>query len=122
MTCKAAGQGYATPLGASVEAMLAAFVEEGADAVGVNCTLDPVSMLDLVRLVRSKTALPILAQPTAAPTAQPVVAPGEMGLGALALLAAGATAVGSCCGSEPAHIAAIARAVASQGRSLSEIV
>src|SRR5262249_47191852 len=41
MTCRTTTSGYATPLGMTPEAMLAAFLEEGADGVGVNCSLGP---------------------------------------------------------------------------------
>jgi 5-methyltetrahydrofolate--homocysteine methyltransferase len=120
MTCRFTGT-YATPLGYSPDAMLATFAEEGAAAVGVNCTLAPHAMLDLVRALRDKTKLPIVAQPTAAPTGGQPVTPDEMAAGALALLAAGATAVGGCCGSGPAHIAAIRRALDVSPRSMTDL-
>jgi S-methylmethionine-dependent homocysteine/selenocysteine methylase len=39
-----------------------------------------------------------------------VVSPGRFAAGALDLLAAGATAVGGCCGTSPAEIAALNKA------------
>jgi 5-methyltetrahydrofolate--homocysteine methyltransferase len=107
MTCQLAPGGYATPLGFSPELMLAVFLEEEVDAVGLNCTLGPVEMLELVRLLRGRMALPIACKPTPAMGAMQHLGPGALATGALALLAAGATAVGGCCGSTPADIAAI---------------
>jgi methionine synthase I (cobalamin-dependent) len=122
MTCRRqrAG-GYATPLGFPAETMLGAFLEEGADGVGTNCTLGPADMLDLVRLVRSRTDKPLFAKPTIAPSGSAPLLPDELAVGALALWAAGATAVGGCCGSGPADIAAVSRAFARAPRTLEEI-
>jgi 5-methyltetrahydrofolate--homocysteine methyltransferase len=111
MTCKLAAGGYATPLGFGPEVMLATFLEENADGVGANCTLSPASMLDLVRLLRARTKLPIFAKPTATPgPAEHVLAP-HLAQGALALIAAGATAVGGCCGTTPDDIAGMRAAL-----------
>jgi homocysteine S-methyltransferase len=110
MTCRAERSGFATLLGFSPENMLQAFVEEGADAVGANCTLAPADLLDLVRLLRTRTLLPVIARPTIAPTGAAPLLPGEFATGVRALFAVGATAVGGCCGAGPRDIAA-ARAV-----------
>lgn len=107
MTCKLTVSGYATPYGFNPEVMLAAFIEEGADAVGFNCTLSPNDMLGLVRLARGRTQLPIFAKPTTAPGPLEVVSTQAFASGALELFAAGASAVGGCCGSGPAEIAAV---------------
>lgn len=112
MTCKLAPGGYATPLGFAPEVMLAVFLEERVDGVGVNCTLAPATMLDLVRLIRSRTHLPLLAQPTASPGPSEHILPREMAVGALALFAAGATVVGGCCATTPADIAGMRQALA----------
>src|SRR5262249_25317872 len=62
MTCKATlGGTYATPLGFTPDAMLGVFLEESADGVGLNCTLAPAAMLDLVRFLRARTTLPVFA-------------------------------------------------------------
>jgi 5-methyltetrahydrofolate--homocysteine methyltransferase len=121
MTCRRTAAGYATTLGFSPEAMLATFLEEGADAVGANCTLTPAEMLDLVRLLRSRTGLPIFAKPTARPSGGDPVSPENMGAGALALFAAGATAVGGCCGSTPIDINHMKGAVSRSPASLGDL-
>lgn len=111
MTCKLTSGGFATPLGFAPEVMLGVFLEENADGVGVNCTLGPAGMLDLVRLLRMRTDRPIFAKPTATPGPSEHVLPSDMALGAVALLAAGATAVGGCCGTTPADIAIMRQAI-----------
>jgi len=111
MTCKLTPGGYATPYGFSPEAMLGVFLEEGVEGVGANCTLSPAAMLDLVRLLRARTSLPIFAKPTATPGPSEHVLPGAMATGALALLAAGASAIGGCCGTTPADIAVMRQAL-----------
>jgi 5-methyltetrahydrofolate--homocysteine methyltransferase len=95
--------------------MLATFLEEGADGVGANCTLVPADMLDLIRMMRARTDLPVFARPQGGEGLRP----DDMAAGALALFAAGATAVGGCCGTTPEDInymkGAISRAPASLG-------
>ena len=78
-------------------------------------------MLDLVRLLRSRTDKPIFAKPTIAPTGAAPLLPEELAAGALVLFAAGATAVGGCCGAGPADIAAIRQALDSAPRSMAEL-
>ncbi|MBS3956169.1 MAG: homocysteine S-methyltransferase family protein [Clostridiales bacterium] len=86
----------------------------GADAVGVNCGLGPAQMLPIVEVMAATTALPIIAQPNAGmPTLADgvTVFPGtadEMGLFAARFVEAGASLVGSCCGSTPSFTGAIA--------------
>jgi len=106
VTCRCAGSAYSTGLGYGPETIVQAFLEEGAQAIGVNCTLEPASMLDLVRLLRERTSLPIIARPTIAPSHSPPLLPEEFATGVLALLAVGADAVGGCCGTGPVDIAA----------------
>jgi methionine synthase I (cobalamin-dependent) len=109
MTCKMSERGgYQTAMGFTPEAMLAAFLEEGVDGVGVNCMLAPGPMVELVSFIRLRTPLPIWARPTGKPTEGPPVDPEELARIAEDLFSAGATAVGGCCGTGPAHIAALA--------------
>jgi 5-methyltetrahydrofolate--homocysteine methyltransferase len=112
MTCKLSEKGtYATAMGFAPEPMLAAFLEEGVHGVGVNCMLPPGSMVELVAWIRDRTPLPIWARPTGRPTEGPPVDPEELARIADDLFTAGATAVGGCCGTGPAHIAALAAQV-----------
>ncbi len=84
----------------------------GASAVGMNCGLGPEQMLPLVEAMAAVTALPIIVQPNAGlPTLVDgaTVFPGtaeEMGAFAARFVAAGASVVGSCCGSTPSFTGA----------------
>lgn len=85
----------------------------GADAVGMNCGLGPEQMLPLVQAMAAATSLPIIVQPNAGlpqlvdgETVFPGT-PDEMGSHAALFVDAGASMVGSCCGSSPAFTGAI---------------
>ena len=79
----------------------------GADAVGVNCGLGPEQMLPLVEQMAEATTLPIIVQPNAGLPKLvdgETVFPGtplEMAEHASRFVDAGASLVGSCCGSTP---------------------
>lgn len=85
----------------------------GADAVGMNCGLGPEQMLPLVKKMAAATSLPIMVLPNAGlpqlvdgVTVFPGT-PDEMGEYAARFVDAGASLVGSCCGSSPAFTGAI---------------
>lgn len=88
--------------------------ELGVDAVGVNCSNGPDLLRSVVTGIRAETALPVIAKPNAG---MPVIADDgsavySMGPEAFAgymqpLLDAGASIVGGCCGTTPAHIRAL---------------
>lgn len=90
----------------------------GVAALGANCTLGPQGLLDvLVELSRWST-LPLAAQPNAGPPTlvgghfqYSAADPGYFGRHARRFVELGATLVGGCCGTTPAHIAAVAQAV-----------
>jgi homocysteine S-methyltransferase len=109
MTCKLTSNGgYTTTYGFSPEVMLAVFLEEEADGVGANCTLSPAAMIELVRTLRARAGgRPVFAKPTTSPGPLEQVSLLDLTRGALALFEAGATAVGGCCGTTPADIAAL---------------
>jgi methionine synthase I (cobalamin-dependent) len=113
--------GYQTPLGVTLADMADAILDAEPDAVGLNCSLEARKMLGPLRALRARTELPILVQPQAG---QPSVgcrgdhrgdSPERFARDALALVFAGADAVGGCCGASPAHIAALATALAEVG-------
>lgn len=85
----------------------------GAAAVGINCGLGPAEMLPLVERIARATSLPIIVQPNAGIpriVEGATVFPGtadEMGAYAARFVEAGASLVGSCCGSTPAFTGAI---------------
>jgi 5-methyltetrahydrofolate--homocysteine methyltransferase len=109
--------GFRTMMGTTVAAALAAAVAAGADAVGANCGTD-LSLDDYVRLTAELAAAaagrPVIVQPNAG---SPRLVDGKICYAESAaqfsaavprFLAAGAQIVGGCCGSTPAHIAAMA--------------
>lgn len=85
----------------------------GAEAVGINCGLGPEQTLPLVHQMASVTRLPLIVQPNAGiPRVDEgrTVFPGtpdEMGTYSARFVEAGASLVGSCCGSTPAFTGAI---------------
>jgi 5-methyltetrahydrofolate--homocysteine methyltransferase len=104
-------RGFFTLMGDSVAKCAQALEENGAAAVGSNCTLDSAAMADLVKEFSAHTSLPIIAQPNAG---QPTIGPGnevvysqgvEDYVAAVpAIVANGARIVGGCCGTDPAYI------------------
>jgi methionine synthase I (cobalamin-dependent) len=106
-------RGYFTMMG-DPPAAATALLDEGADAVGANCTLDPEEMLGLAREMREITDAPLVFQPNATRPAAPVTATNEYdsvpssyveGMGRI--VDAGANGVGGCCGTDPRHIGAL---------------
>lgn len=98
----------------------------GASAVGMNCGLGPEQMLPLVERMARATALPVVVQPNAGlpqlvdgETVFPGTAT-EMGEHAARFVDAGASLVGSCCGSTPEFTGSIVDFAA--GRALAERV
>lgn len=89
----------------------------GADAVGLNCSTGPMEMVAAVEQMREVANIPILAKPNAGlPQLEDGVtvyrmSPEEFAAAGAELVKAGASVVGGCCGTTPAHIAALADAV-----------
>ena len=89
---------------------------EGVDAAGFNCVCGPQHMLRQIRRLDAKDAL-LSAMPNAGyPTVlgRRVVYRGQPDYFAqqgLALVRAGAKIIGGCCGTTPAHIAALVQAI-----------
>ena len=89
----------------------------GAAAVGCNC-MAPEETFACVRAMRAASGLPLIALPSAGvPRELPrrglvwPVSPDDFAVAAARLVAAGASLVGSCCGSTPACTGAIYAAV-----------
>ena len=85
----------------------------GASAVGLNCSLGPVELAPLVEELAPHDRALVMAQPNAGlPRIQDGetvfdVGPDEFARAMEEILDAGATVVGGCCGTTPAHIAAL---------------
>jgi len=89
----------------------------GADIIGVNCSLGPKELIPVVEILAANCRAPISVQPNAGmpflkdgKTCFPMDAE-EFGTYGPKLLAAGATYLGGCCGTTPAHIAALVKNV-----------
>lgn len=110
---------YVTMMGVLPEPAVAFMAERGAQVVGLNCgtNIGMPAVAAVVRAYRAHSPLPTIGQPNAG---NPVLehgravyrqSPEEMAAGVPEALAAGTDIVGSCCGSTPAHTAAIRRVV-----------
>ena len=111
-------RGFFTLMGDSPSKGLKALEQEGAAAVGANCTLDSEAMVELVKIMRPETKLPLIAQPNAG---QPDVLGGKETTYSqdredfiqhlLRIVECGAQVVGGCCGSDPQAIRRLAKAI-----------
>jgi homocysteine S-methyltransferase len=99
--------------------------EWGADAIGVNCSTGPATVLTAIEAMRAATTLPLAAMPNAGmPRAVEgrniyLCSPEYMASFARKALRAGAQIVGGCCGTTPNHIRAMKsamRAIDAQAR------
>jgi len=98
-------------LDGSTPEIFAPRIEEwGADVIGCNCSVGPVTMLDSVERIRAATSLPLSAQPNAGiPRSVEgrniyLCSPEYMASYARKFVTAGVRLVGGCCGSTPEHI------------------
>lgn len=89
----------------------------GADIIGVNCSLGPQELVPIVQTLADNCSVPISVLPNAGmprlengKTVFPMQ-PDEFASWGTKLVAAGATYLGGCCGTTPAHIKALAAAV-----------
>ena len=89
----------------------------GADIIGVNCSLGPQELVPIVKTLAENCSVPISVLPNAGMprlengrTIFPM-GPEEFASWGAKLVAAGATYLGGCCGTTPAHIKALAAAV-----------
>ena len=111
--------------GVSAECMVAVLEGLGADAIGVNCSLGPEELFPVLDKICSLTVLPVIAKPNAG-LPDPVtnkfnVGPEEFAASAVKLANAGVKIFGGCCGTTPAHIAAVAEALSGEGYSPREV-
>ena len=116
---KSAGE-FRTMMGTPAREAILAALGAGADIVGANCGTD-LSLDDYAVLAKELKAAagtaPAILQPNAgAPKNTPEgicydATPEEMAAAALRLREAGISIIGGCCGTTPAHLAAMARAL-----------
>lgn len=113
-------RGVRTMMGVKPEDMAAQIGGADVDVLGINCGRSLNENLNALTQLRAVTKKPIWFKPNAGlpetddegnPTYS--VSPEEMGALAPVWMEAGAQIVGGCCGTSPAHLAAIARVVKS---------
>jgi 5-methyltetrahydrofolate--homocysteine methyltransferase len=104
-----------TMMGATPEQVAKAISTEGASAVGANCGVGIEAFLPVCRRIRASTDLPVWIKANAGlPVTVDgkvayITSPDEFASHAGALLEAGASFLGGCCGTNPDFIRALAR-------------
>ena len=103
-----------TLTGSPAECCALALQAAGAFALGLNCAAGPEELLKPLEKMRAVSPLPVVVQPNAGlPRSAPdggvtyPYDPETVARFAEPLLRAGASGIGGCCGTTPAHIAAI---------------
>jgi 5-methyltetrahydrofolate--homocysteine methyltransferase len=114
---------YRTMMGLSPEDAARTAIEAGADIIGTNCGNGMERMVDIVKAMREAVpGVPILVHANAGlPKNVDGVdifpeTPAEMAALVPALVKAGANVIGGCCGTTPAHITAIRKAISALGK------
>jgi 5-methyltetrahydrofolate--homocysteine methyltransferase len=126
LTFDRARTGYATIMGVRPEQAVRELEKGGADIVGANCGAGIDNMMELMRMMRAATKLPLWCKPNAG---LPELAGGKtvyretaemMASKFNGLVDAGANIIGGCCGTTPGHIRLFAaerdRLFSSKGR------
>jgi len=104
------GEDGSTVYGTSPEAVATKVSDWGADVVGVNCSVGPAVMLDVIERMVKVTDRPISAQPNAGlprivgDRKMYLTSPTYIGQYARNMTDAGARFLGGCCGTGPDHI------------------
>lgn len=97
--------------GADPAAMIAMLEGLGADAIGINCSLGPKQMLEIVPEFAKNASVPIIVNPNAGlPRSENGKTVFDVDADEFAdimceIVKAGATIIGGCCGTTPEHIA-----------------
>jgi len=105
--------------GVNPETAARAMAEEGVDAVGANCGAGPEFFPSICRRLKEASGLPVWIKPNAGmPTIEAgqavyTIKPDAFASHLPALVAAGASFVGGCCGTSPAFVRALVRAARS---------
>lgn len=119
MSFEGAAQGHRTATGATPEIAAAKLMAAGADAIGINCGLGPAeagavaarmhaAVPDAPLIVKPNAGLPRLEEGRAVYAVGPEEFSGAMA----ALRGLGVGIFGGCCGTSPAHLRALAQALA----------
>lgn len=106
-----------TLFGATPEVFTTRIAEWGADVIGLNCGVGPAIVLNAIEKMRALTDRKLSAQPNAGLPRDVggrqiyMCSPEYMAEYSRRIIQAGASFVGGCCGSTPAHIKMIADAI-----------
>lgn len=110
-------RGFFTLMGETVPQCLRALKDNGADIVGSNCSHGSPVFIDLARLLRDSTDLPVIVQPN---RGKPVLeketmvykqTASEFVADALTIASLGVSIIGGCCGTTPEFIAGLRAAL-----------
>lgn len=104
-----------TMMGVAPEEAARTLVDAGADIVGANCgtSMSPADFVEVVQAVRGVVGVPVIVKANAGKPelmegrAVYHVTPQEFAEGLQAVVVAGASIVGGCCGTTPNHVAAL---------------
>ena len=118
MTFKIGPKGYFTEWGNSVAQCVEELEREAVPVIGTNCTLNSQEMVELVKIIRDHTPLPIIAQANAGKPS--VSSEGdvayEQGIDDYIrfiplMIENGANIIGGCCGTNPDYIKRMAELI-----------
>ncbi|OGS22376.1 MAG: hypothetical protein A2252_02200 [Elusimicrobia bacterium RIFOXYA2_FULL_39_19] len=115
LTYNKSDKGFATMMGVTPERAVKELTENGADMIGANCGLKADVMIELTKIFRSHTNLPLWIKPNAGAPENEAgrtvykETPETMAKSIQEVIKAGANVVGGCCGSTPEHIKAISK-------------
>jgi len=123
LTYEPTPHGPRTMMGTSPESFIRMLADQdvSVDGVGTNCGTGADDMVSVIDALRTCTRIPIVAYPNAGmPRIQDGEAvydesPAEFAQKASRLVEAGATIVGGCCGTTPAHINQLSRRLSNIG-------
>ena len=107
------GEDGVTAYGSTAAVFGPALEAAGADVVGVNCSVGPQTILEIVEQLHAVVTVPISAQPNAGLPREVadrkiyMASPEYMATYARRMVEAGARFVGGCCGTTPEHIKAM---------------
>jgi methionine synthase I (cobalamin-dependent) len=113
MTYEQKDRGFFTLMGETPEVCTKALEQEGADAIGANCTLQSREMIPLARVLRGSTSLPVFVQPNAG---KPIIQDNktvytqdteDFAKDVYSMVEEGVNVVGGCCGTTPAFISVL---------------
>lgn len=118
----AIGSDLTTSNGDTLDDIVSRVSDYPVSAIGVNCVLGPEQTIRSVNAIKEISDLPISAQPNSGFAAQVdgrtlfVSGPAYFAARGVEIVEAGASIIGGCCGTTPAHIEALAAAVKSVAR------